>query len=208
MQTKQVFDILQKSRNYTLLESKRGNMIVVDIQPSYHKYHDDITTRLIEYIDKNDFDILWFYNGHSMGLDTKNDVRAYLYEYGLDEEKLFDIQFEEKEYGFFRSLMDEGVEDHVIISLGRYMMKHHIRDSRDMDNKDFDNLMIDEYERKEIKEILRVDPFFIPDIEPNVIGRYNNCELIGGGRNECLEEIRLYMEMLRMRYHLNNRYIY
>ena len=182
-------------------------MVVVDIQPFYHKHHTNITPKLIEYINNSTGDVLWFHNGCNVGIeDTVIEQKEYLLEWGMDEDRLDEIDFEEKDYAFFRGWMDTGVDEDDIITVGKYMLKHDKNDSRDLDEDDYKNMKYDSDETEEF--LSKDDPLIIPDIDLNRLKRYNNCILAGGGRNECLEEIRLLMEMLGMRYNMENRFIY
>lgn len=190
-----------------LFESDNHKMIVVDIQPFYHKYHQYITPKLVEWINESSGDILWYHNGCNVGIeDTVNEQKEYLLEHGMDEDRLEDIEFEEKDYAFFRGWMDTGKDEDDIITVGKYMLKHHKGDSRDLEEEDYIDMGYSEEEADEF--IGHSDPLIIPDIDLNRLKRYNGAYLCGGGRNECLEEIRLLMEMLGMRYKLLNKFIY
>lgn len=190
-----------------IYESDNRDMVVVDIQPFYHKYHQYITPKLIEHINNSTGDILWFHNGCNVGIeDTVREQKEYLFEHGMDEDRLDDIEFEEKDYAFFRGWMDTGIDEEDILKVGEYMLKRNKNDSRDLDEDDYESL---KYDEDEIEEFMNhSDPLIIPDINLNRLKRYNNAYLVGGGENECLEEIRLLMEMLGMRYKLLSRFIY
>lgn len=192
-----------------LLESasKNRDMIVVDIQPFYHSHHKYITPKLIEHINQMSGDVIWFHNGCNVGIeDTVREQKEYLLEWGMDEDVLDDIDFHEKDYAFFRNWMDTGIDEDDIIKVGTYMYKNRINDTRDLDEEDYNKMGYDEDETDDFMG--HSDSMNWPDININRLKRFNNAYLVGGGRDECLEEMRLLLEMVGIKYKLLNEFIY
>jgi len=192
--------------------SKNRDMIVIDVQPFYHNHHKHIVPRLIEHVNQMTGDVLWFHNGCNVGIeDTVHEQKMYLLENGMDEDRLDEITFVEKDYAFFRGWMDNGIDEDIIIAAGKYMYKNRINDSRDLEVEDFVKFLprperdtfTDEDELYKNEDALHW-----PDIDINKLKRYNNAYLVGGGRDECLEEMRLLLEMVGMKYKLLNEFIY
>lgn len=195
-----------------LMEGDNRKMIVVDIQPFYHRHHKNITPKLIGHVNNSSGNVLWFHNGCNVGIeDTVREQKEYLLEWGMDEDRIDDIDFVEKDYAFFRGWMDTGIDEDIIIATGKYMIKKNINDSRDLEVKDFMKFLPRPYRdtfTDEDELFDKDDALIIPDIDLNLLKRYNNAYLVGGGKNECLEEIRLLMEMLNMRYKKLQKFIY
>lgn len=187
-----------------LNESERNPIVVVDVQPSYDKWISFSVYDMCEYLNDSTGDILVFYVGKEYsGItnDSKHDVINYYIDHGLDEEVLDRMEFIDKGYGFFRSWMDIGIDEDDILDVLRYMKKNRINDSRDIDEEFFEETWPDIYEYFE-------DNISMPDFDERDLRSYNNCVLIGGGRNECLAEIEIAFDLFKIKYRTNRKYIY
>lgn len=185
-----------------LNESKSTNVIIVDIQPAYDKFCKHLMPSLCDFLNNQNGNILILFNGEDLNLDSKNDVINYYLEYGLNEDKIDKIEWKEKMYGYFRDLMDSGIDDHIIIKIIREMVLTRVNDSRNLSQKFIDK-MIDEYNVD-----LNKMPVFLPDISVSLLRRYNNCYIGGGGRHECFREITLFMNALNIKYKEMKNFIY
>jgi len=170
-----------------------NNLIIVDVQPSYDKYCYKVVPDLIKYLNNNKHsNILYFFNGQDVCLDTKHDVIHYLLDNNLNEQIVEQIVFVEKTYAFFRGWMDTNIDDETIISTGKRMIEQYINDSREID-LNFDT-----------KEVL-----YIPDfISFDYFKSFNNSLVCGGGRDECLKEMTLLMDMLDIKHKLIEELVY
>ena len=74
--------------------------------------------------------------------------------------------------------MDNDYDYGDIVKLIKYMSDKNINDSRDIEEDDWKKLKIDNIEPNTI---------YIPDVL-NILKNYNNIDLCGGGRNECLKK--------------------
>lgn len=185
-----------------LNESKSTNVIIVDIQPAYHKFCGHLMPSLCSFLNNQNGNILILFNGEDLDLDSKNDVINYYLEYGLDEDKIESINWKEKIYGYFRDLMDSGVDDHIIIKIIREMVLTRVNDSRDL-SQEFIDRMINKYDVD-----LDMMPVFLPDVSISLLREYNNCYIGGGGRHECFREITLFMNALNIKYKEMKNFIY
>lgn len=190
-----------------LYESKIAkNLIVVDIQPAYKKFFSNsLLNSFISYLNKNEFKkIIYLFNGPDLGYEDWGTIQNWLIENGLSEDVYIDEHFE-KNYAFFRDVMDTGLmNDDEIIELARYMIKTRIWDIRDIKNWDKINISQD------TKEDLQTENygFYIPDVAFLLKKLSGSSILIGGEENSCLEEVRLLLEILKKSYKKERKYIF
>lgn len=176
-------------------ESNNPFLVVVDIQPSYHPGSYQVVPDIIDKLNTTKQNIFFFYVGRDFGLDSKEDVIMYLLENGLDEDKIKNIKFIEKTYGYYRNWIDSNIEDDVIIRAIKIMKNENINDSRDFEEKHWSEIIsnsgVDRFflEQNSIHDIdFNADIFKYPEV--------NNFELVGGGRQECLKELELYLKAI------------
>lgn len=185
-----------------LVESRSTPVIVVDIQPGYDKYCGHLIEDLCQFLNNQHGKILILFNGDDVGLDSLNNIQNYYLKYGLNEDKLYDIEWKEKMYGYFRDIMNSGFEDSTVIKVIRGMIYNRVNDSRDLPTEfvesliDSDNLDLETY------------PAFLPDISIQLLREYKNGYICGGGQNECYKEIKLLMNALNIRCKEMQRFIY
>ena len=177
-----------------------NTLVIVDVQPAYENYIDFDINNMFKYISHFD-NILWLYNGESVGYD--DDL-----EYWLDSEYDFyetdNITFFKKEYGYFRNLIDAHIDEEIITKIGKYMLDHDFYDSRDLSDKDFEKLDLDD----KVIEILQFDGIWFNNSLIEELKDLNSITLIGGGQDECLKEIEIYCNILNINYSLNTKFIY
>jgi hypothetical protein len=186
-----------------LNEARGKNVIIVDVQEAYRKYiHFDMYD-FCSFLNKSG-NILCLYNGEELGFGDQNaEVVDFYIENGLDEQRIDDIQFIDKGYGFLRGWMDYGVDDDTIIKTLKYMKKKSVWDSRDLEEDDWKKLKID------MDDIPDSDPIYFPgNIDENMLRHYAGSYIVGGGENECLKEVQLYMKALGIRYTEYRKFIY
>ena len=97
-------------------------LIVVDVQPGYHSYHEHLTPEIVDQISQYD-EVLYFFVGREFDLDTKEDVEWYLMEWGSSDKDLEKIEFVQNTSGFFRGWMDTATEVVDLITTFAYEME-------------------------------------------------------------------------------------
>jgi hypothetical protein len=194
-----------------LKEKRSKNVIVVDVQPIYEDGIsfdiDDLSTFLL-----NNRDILFFYNGvDTIGGDSRDDIIYMFTDNYYDTDYSSDISDKlesettwiDKGYGFFRSWMDTGADIGFIQKAIKYMVINKVTDSRDIDPEDWYREFPDDF----IDDYID-DPIYLPDIPLSELRMWNGSYLLGGGRDECLKEIQIYMNAFNIKYTLVEDFIY
>jgi len=186
--------------SYRQEKYENNKIIIVDIQPSYRIHMNMDMTDFTEWLNHHNYlDVLYLYNGPDFGYEGENEIREWLYEYGLDTDR--NITFFEKNYAFFRDLMDSNGTDEEIIKLGKYMIENDIRDISEIEKlngvktKFFDG----DYS------------FYIPEVKDVIEDFLNKGDkplVIGGGKYECFKEILLLLQMLDFDWSEESQFIY
>lgn len=197
-----------KSFKQTLLlnESPGRVLISVDIQPAYVDAMPFTASEWISWMEGADYDdnIIMF-NGPELGFPDENEYKYWLYENGMTEEFMDSCTFIDKTYAFFRSCMDEGLAEDLEI-LVAYMYKNDINDSRDMEEDNWADIEMDEDTKDYL--INSGEMISIPDLMSDLESLGNNIDVVGGGTNECLEEIRIALRALNKGFRDINEWIY
>jgi len=208
-------------RLYELLNEKasRGRPIVcVDVQPAYSGMmdgdEDETFEAAIQFVNDSRAPCLMFVNAEQEGLttDTVADVQMYWEDSGFDPDNWGRVEVYDKGYGYLRSWMDIGIEPKYIIQTIREMYKQRVNDSRMLFGEDEEKQL--EFLRP-VAESINTTPDTLIDDGISVgwaamdqLKRYNNCYLIGGGREECLKEVALLMNAFNIKYKLIDELIY
>ena len=200
-------------------KASRGRPIIcVDVQPAYSGIMDgdeDATMeKAIRFVNDSRAPCLMFVNAEQEGLttDTVADVKMYWEDSGFEPENWGRIEVFDKGYGYFRAWMDIGIEERHIIRVIREMYKQNVHDSRGLFDQDEDKIA--EY-LEPIAQSINTEGQYLVD-DPLIVGwaaldqlkRYNNCYLIGGGRNECLKEVAILMNAFNIKYKMIDELIY
>lgn len=187
-------------------------IINVDIQPEYQK-HIGFLNNWVRFINDSSTNnrIVFLYNGaDTLGMVGEGDYKMWLLELGVDEDVIDNAIFYDKGYAFFRYCMDNNIDESVIANLVKFMIKHNINDSREIDENMW-NAFIDEtnYSVIEVRELLESadDMINIPDLM-DFISRFNNIVLTGGGINECLKEVEIALLALDKPFNILAQYTY
>ena len=188
-----------------LNEIKVKQLLIVDIQPAHKTYiSNSLLNNFVSYLNTNSFgNITFLYNGRDLGYsDSENSLQDWLiYDLGVNEDVVYDIDFVEKSYGFFRGAMGISIDEDDIVKTAQYLIKNKKYDSRDLEEEEFikNNLPIELYNNE--------DGIYLPDII-NDLKHVNNATLIGGGKDECLLEIELLLQSMKKKYKLDKSLIY
>jgi len=210
-----------------ITEGKNHPIIVVDVQPEYSGIHDGdenpVFEEIIHFVNNQTGPVLMFVNAEETGIamDTKQDIKMYWEDticgikseedrYEYDEEyddyvrkecdeinwQRFDVV--DKGYGYFRSWMDHGVDEHKIIQVIRLMYQQKVQDSRDL----FGGENTEEYNQY-MMQLLGETPSDIISVNWTSVAqlrKFNGAYIVGGGRDECLREVELLMNAFNIKY--------
>lgn len=202
--------ILQRI-NESTFENK--TLISVDIQPEYKNW---ITFDLYDwtnFINSNaeNNKIVFLYNGaDTIGMISKHEYIEWLFNLGIEETVIENINFYDKGYAFFRYCIDSNIDVDNIVDLIQYMIKKNITDSRDIDEEMWkDYMRTTQLNQNETRELLENadDMINIPDLM-DFLKYYSNIVLFGGGINECLKEVEIALLALNKNYDIIDKYTY
>jgi hypothetical protein len=195
--------------------SIRGKTIInVDIQPEYANWINFDLHEWADWLNENSQqnDIIFLYNGaDTLGMISERDYKNWLmYDIGVSEDVVWNAEFFDKGYAFFRGCMDNGWDNDALSDLARLMYKYGISDSRDIGSSKWDKFVSQsEYIDDELREFLEgeSETFYIPEVM-DFLKRKSNILLTGGGANECLKEVEIALDALNKNYKQHRRYIY
>ena len=162
-----------------LNEIRIKQLLIVDIQPAHKSYiSNSLLNKFTSYLNDNIFDnITFLFNGRNLGYsDTPNTLQEWLiYDLGVNENLVYNIDFVEKEYGFFRGAMGISIDDDIV-KIAKYMIKNYKNDSRDITEEEFEknHLIIELFNND--------DGIYIPSDLVSDLKHINNPILIGGGK--------------------------
>lgn len=184
-----------------LNERVGSNLLVVDVQPAYDRWCSKVAPGIATLLNSHSGDRYCLFNAEGLTDDSKQSVAAYLSENGVTNDALGSINFVEKSYGFFRSWMDQGVTERIIIKTIRAMVQNRVHDSRDLDI----NKVLTPYEQKRGLDVWGVswddEGIYMPDFMPiSLLKRMSPFLMCGGAREQCLREIELICNAFNIRY--------
>lgn len=168
------------------------SLLVVDVQPAYSQWCDAVVSGVVKRINNTRKPTIIMWVGQGVTNDTEEEVREYLVSHGARRSKLAQATFVEKDYGFFRGWMDNGVDSDMIVRVGRYMLQHRMYSSEDIDLEAL--LGSDEFEAFEATRP-KYDFLMAPSFDETTFRYFDVFETCGGGSEECLAEIELYLQM-------------
>lgn len=187
------------------------HFVVVDVQPEYEKYISFIP-ELVNYINQN-FDTMsrltFLYNGYdTLGMINEGEYKYWWLEHGLEEHVIDGSNFYDKGYAFFRSCMDNNIDEDSIVNLVKFMYDRNINDSREMD-EDFWGEFIELHGDEEIRELLEFsgEAINLPSLIDE-INDYRGIVLCGGGIDECLKEVEIALKVLNKPYSVLTKFTY
>lgn len=203
----------KKSRLITENRFQGKTIINVDIQPEYQNYITFNLDNWVDFINNNSEinNIIFLYNGaDTLGMIDEYSYKEWLLELGVDEDVLYNATFYDKGYAFFRYCMDNSIDEDNIADLVKYMVKHNITDSRDIDEEMWNNYMIEtNHTQQDVRDLLENagDMISIPDLM-DFLDNYSNIILTGGGINECLKEVEIALLSLDRDYYTLSEFVY
>jgi len=205
-----------KKRKIRLLTENKlqGKTIInVDIQPEYKNYISFNLNEWVNFINTNAVvnDIIFLYNGaYTLGMIDEYSFKEWLIDLGIDEDVVYNATFYDKGYAFFRYCMDNSIDEDNIVDLVKYMIKHDINDSRDIDEDMWNDYMEEtNHSQEDVRDLLENadDMINIPDLM-DFLKKYSNIVLTGGGINECLKEVEIALLSLDKPYNTLSKFVY
>ena len=185
-----------------ITENTNGKkLIIVDVQPAYASYIPWIR-QFGSFVSQYQ-DILCLYNGPELGFESKSAIANFYLLNGIPRETIAKMKWFEKNYAFFRDLIDTGWDRNDIIKLVRFMLRNKIRDIRQLSREDVLKLGIDDLEFEKLEDY----GFYIPDLA-RLVRKYNGADICGGGYHECLEEVMILGDALNLNFKIQNQFTY
>lgn len=159
-------------------ESESGELLVVDVQPDIKESH--VALEPILRLAEKSAKVVWVHDTQCANAGDEQALREWLAEYGASDELVERTVFIPKEYGFARDPLDSGVDPDRVVAALRRLREAGVSDIRDLDG---DNAEL---------EGLWWPKQFADDLAAAV----RRPTLVGGARHECLQEVRLVLEVL------------
>lgn len=165
-------------------------LLVVDVQPAYDNWCMHIARDVAKRINNTRKSTVIMWVGEGLTPDTEEDVRCYLREHGARPGKLSECAFIEKDYGFFRPWMDSSSysREHII-TVGTEMMRQRLTCSEQLDVLS----ILGEDCTSDLT--LGRDAIHLPSFDTCALHYFDKLDTCGGGLNECLAEIELFLDM-------------
>jgi hypothetical protein len=191
-----------------LQEAAGRTLVVVDVQPAYAKAI-GFAPDLMKFVNAYRGPVLMFVNAEETGVseDSKDEIAHYWIENGLRPKKLLRCNVIDKGYGYLRAWMEYTDEETILFTI-RYMIEHDIHDSREIEETTGVSLQ-ELLSGHNYSDALEDDPLIVNWLDADMVrNTLQNCILCGGGRNECLAEVRIMFEALGVRYSLLDQFVY
>src|SRR5581483_6939801 len=185
------------------LESNSIKLAICDIQPEH-------AGNIV--FDMRDFckfamtypEVYVLYNGPELGYGNASNIARWYNKFGIPFQVLQTWKWYEKNYAWFRDLMDQGCwhRDHLI-RLARFMIMNRKWDWRNLTKQDFRRLKIPDMTIKLVNDY----HFAIPDLAFR-IRRLDGADICGGGVNECLDEVMILAEAMKVKLNILHDWTY
>lgn len=205
----------EKRASRLISETKfRGKTIIsVDIQPEYANSI-PFLREWANFINKSakSNKIVFLYNGaDTLGMIDEGSYKEWLmFDVGIDEDVVYNATFYDKGYAFFRYCMDNSIDERNIADLVKFMVRHNINDSREI-NEDMWNAYMEEtgHSQQDVRDLLETagDCIHIPDLM-DFLQSYSNIVLMGGGVDECLKEVEIALLALDKPHNVLSQFVY
>jgi hypothetical protein len=202
------------------MEGRNTPVICVDVQPEYSGMNDGdenpVFEDIIQFVNNQTGPVLMYVNAEDQGLsgDTVQDVKSYWEdtirgEYADPEEhedapiNWSRFQIVDKGYGFFRTFIDAGISDKVIIKTIRLMYQNKVYDSRELFGGEHSDDYVEKFEQfigDEFQSWMLSDGITVKWTSVAQLKRFSGAYIVGGGRNECLKEVELLMNAFNIKY--------
>lgn len=148
--------------------------------------------------------VVVLYNGPDFGFETAQDIGRWYHEHGIPYQVLRRWKWYEKNYAWFRDLMDRGCHERQhLVKLARYMIRNHKWDWRQLTQEDFNILKLPGLTIKMVEHY----GFHIPDLVFR-IRKLNGFDLCGGHVEHCLSEVTLLAEAMNVKLNIIHQWTY
>lgn len=124
----------------TFIESNSNKLVIVDVQPAYQNYI-SFMDRFGEFVNSYS-EILVLFNGPDLGMDSKSTIANFYLKNGVKRDVILKMKWHEKNYGFFRDLMDSCYLREDIVKIIRYMLRMKKNDIQDLTEEDIEKINI------------------------------------------------------------------
>lgn len=161
-------------------------LLVVDVQPEFSFVADYVVKAVAAQINRARSTVICWV-GQGMSDDTEEDVRHYLRKHGATKQALNNAIFVEKDYGWLRGWMDYGVDDEDIITVLSDMRAKNRHDTLDYTRNDLEDLL--GHSRFPHDDPLHSKGAF----DPTPLLQHSEWQICGGGTDECLHEMELWL---------------
>jgi hypothetical protein len=173
-----------------------GPMLVIDVQPAYASaFGKWFTNEVLDQMRKVPADqplVIVSVNEELSG-DTSEGIRDFWEREGMEDELFKRAIFLEKPYAFFRGWMDCGVPHDEIVTVAKELRRRRKYDSR--------QLPVDVLSELAPAGFDLADPLFLPyELEVESHYRQPTWSICGGGRDECLKEVELWLHSCSIAY--------
>jgi hypothetical protein len=187
-----------------------SQLLIIDVQNTYRQFINKSLYKNIEDFSKPFGKIIYLWDNLS-GQDLFDEIPdewRYNESEDYDEDNNFSNQFYtmEKQYGFFRGLMDYGIEDENIVKLAKFMIENNLTDAREIsENEDTVEKFNQIFKNTELEGFdFDSYSFGIPDVLDSLRSQIRDgVVVVGGGVNECLKEVTLLLDILNIKYTVN-----
>lgn len=211
---KNINKLIIESYRKSILKESAGTLVVVDVQPEYEDAMSYSIESFCEWINSygGKFgNILFLFNGPDLGMVEQSELQEWYLNNGMEEEFVYDSDYFDKGYAFFRYCMDSDIGHDEIVSLVKYMKANDINDSRDITDRELWDDFVENsgFDVSEIRELMEYadDCISIPDVMDE-LRSYNNITIVGGGEFECLNEIEIALDANGQKYRRIDEWIY
>lgn len=185
---------------------QQDKLIIVDIQPAYNNncaflWQQDLATFI-----QSHRNVLVLFNGTKQGLttDSKSSIAKYYYNNKIPRNFILGMKWFDKGYAFFRDLMDSGCYmREEIIKVIRHMLRKRIYDWRQFTSEDLAKFKSLNLTRNK----LEMHFMGLPEMA-YMLTSWRNAHIIGGGLDECLEEVMLLADALKLNLIRVDKYTY
>ncbi len=176
-------------------------LIICDIQPAYSKFI-HFMDEFAEFVNSYG-DVLVLFNGPDFGYEGKAAIAKFYWQHGVSREKMYLWKWHEKNYNWIRDPMDACWERGSIIKIIQYMLRKKMFDVRQLTREDVKKIGVSELVFSKIEDNL----ISIPDLY-RILPRYNGADICGGSRHECLDEVMILSEALRLKFNIIRKFTY
>lgn len=167
---------------------------VVDVQPGYDNWCAFLAPRLMTALNSTTAPVVALYVGDGILNDCEADIQTYWLMHGASEELVARTRFIEKGYGFFRGWMDMGIGDEELVEVVSYMRSQGLTTSDDLDDALLE-VALSEPNQFDIRRMMATTIYLPPYLEDNrTLLSSREWATCGGGTDQCLKEVELWMQ--------------